>query len=224
MLPRVLEVEAIDTPGEAAKYDARDHDEANRIFVTDLLAAGLRPEAGEILDIGAGTAKIPIELCRRAPAARVRAVDAARHMLDVAQKNLADAGLAPSPGRIRLELADAQRLSYADGLFAAVVSNGLVHHTAEPQRVLAEAWRVTAPGGLLFFRDYIRPDDEATLQRLVAAHASGAAAHRRQALAGSLRAALRIDEVQAILADLGADPNTLSATSDRHWTWIARKG
>ena len=65
MLPRVLETEAMDTPAEAADYDAMDHREVNRAFVIDFLAAG--PPPGEILDLGTGTAQIPIELCRRRP-------------------------------------------------------------------------------------------------------------------------------------------------------------
>jgi ubiquinone/menaquinone biosynthesis C-methylase UbiE len=220
MLPRVLETEAMDTPTEAVDYDAMDHAEVNRIFTANLRAAGLRPEAGEILDLGAGTALIPIELCRQMPAARVLAVDSARSMLDVARKNIEAAGLTD---RIRLERADAKRLPYADGQFAAVISNSIVHHIADPQSVLAEAWRVAAPGGLLFFRDLIRPNDEPSVARLVDLYAAGANVHQRQMLADSLRAALRIEEVQALVAALGADPDGVRATSDRHWTWSAWK-
>jgi ubiquinone/menaquinone biosynthesis C-methylase UbiE len=211
----------MDTAAEAIDYDAMDHSEVNRIFVADLRAAGLRPEAGEILDLGTGTALIPIKLCRREPNARVRAVDAARHMLDVARKNLEAAGLSE---RIRLELIDAKRLPYAQGQFTAVISNSIVHHMAEPLSVLAEAWRVAAPGGLIFFRDLFRPDNEATLQRLVATYAAGANAHQQQMFADSFRAALRVEEMQALVAELGGDPRGVRATSDRHWTWTARKG
>ena len=69
MLPRVLETEAMDTSAEALDYDSMDHGEVNRVFVADLLAAG--PPEGEILDLGTGTALIPIELCQQAADARV---------------------------------------------------------------------------------------------------------------------------------------------------------
>lgn len=65
MLARTLEPEVMDTPEEALAYDSMDHADVNRVFVDDFLAAD--PEAGEILDLGTGTALIPIELCRRAP-------------------------------------------------------------------------------------------------------------------------------------------------------------
>ena len=38
MLTRVPEPEVMDTPEEARAYNAMDHSEVNRLFVTDLLA------------------------------------------------------------------------------------------------------------------------------------------------------------------------------------------
>src|SRR5947207_183966 len=80
-LVRVLEPEVMDTPEEARDYDAMDHSAVNRLFVDDLLAAGVVPATAddqpvaEILDLGTGTALIPIELCRRCADCRVMAVD-----------------------------------------------------------------------------------------------------------------------------------------------------
>ncbi len=218
MLPRILETEVMDTPQEAADYDAMDHAEVNRRFVADLLEAGL-PE-GEILDLGTGTAQIPIELCRQSPSARVVAVDMAAHMLHVARRNVAEAELSE---RIRLEQVDGKRLPYPDGPFPVVISNSIVHHIPEPSDVLAEAWRVTAPGGLLFFRDLLRPDDEATLAGLIETYAGNENAHQRQMFADSLRAALNLEEMRQLAGDLGQSPTTVQATSDRHWTFIGRK-
>ena len=86
MLTRVLEPEVMDSPEEARDYDAMDHGAVNRAFVVDFLAAwnGENP----ILDVGTGTALIPIELCRQAPAARVVAVDLAEHMIRLAEENV----------------------------------------------------------------------------------------------------------------------------------------
>jgi hypothetical protein len=39
----------------------------------------------------------------------------------------------------------------------------------------------------------------------------------------SLHAALTVTEVQAIVTALGADPDTVRMTSDRHWTWAWTK-
>jgi ubiquinone/menaquinone biosynthesis C-methylase UbiE len=218
MLPRTLETEAMDTPAEAADYDSMDHAEVNRLFVTDLLAVAA--DLGDVLDLGTGTAQIPIELCRRAPSARVLAVDSAGHMVELARQNVKKAGLTD---RIRLETVDAKHLPYPPGRFPTVMSNSIVHHIPRPEDVLEEAWRVAAPGGLLFFRDLFRPQDESTLRRLVDTYAAGASPHQRQMFADSLRAAVTVVEMRLLVARLGDGPQSVQATSDRHWTWVARK-
>ena len=62
---RVLEGEVMDTAEEASDYNAMDHAAVNRIFVDDLLRCPDEQLTGDILDLGTGTALIPIELCRR---------------------------------------------------------------------------------------------------------------------------------------------------------------
>src|SRR4051794_16680849 len=186
MLSRTLEPEVMDSAEEARDYDAMDHAAVNRAFVEDFLgsldgASGL-PDAVEVLDVGTGTAQIPIELCRRHAGVRVVAVDQAKHMLEVAAANVRRAGL---EGRVRLQRHDAKRLPYPDGAFGAVMSNSIVHHIPEPGAVLAEMVRVLAPGGTLFVRDLLRPADEATLLRLVDLHAAGANGHQREMFAAS---------------------------------------
>jgi ubiquinone/menaquinone biosynthesis C-methylase UbiE len=214
MLSRVLEPEVMDSAEEARDYDAMDHGAVNRLFVADFLAIwdGHNP----ILDLGTGTAQIPIELCRQAPQAQVVAVDLADHMLALGRENVRAADFQE---RIRLERCDAKQLSYASASFAAVISNSIVHHIPEPRRVLAEIVRVLRPGGRLFVRDLLRPADEASLQHLVRTYAGDANDHQRQMFADSLHAALTLAELRDLIASLGCDPAGIAQTSDRHWTW-----
>jgi ubiquinone/menaquinone biosynthesis C-methylase UbiE len=218
MLPRVLEPEVMDTREEARDYDAMDHGEVNRVFVADFLAVwdGTIP----ILDVGTGTAQIPIELCRQAADAEVVAIDMAQEMLRVGEENVRRAGLETRP---RLKFCDAKALPYPDGTYGAAISNSIVHHIPEPERVLAEILRVLARGGTLFVRDLLRPADEATLQHLVGRYAGGANAHQQQMFADSLRAALTLVEVRQMVAKLDCPPTSVQQTSDRHWTWQVKK-
>lgn len=218
MLPRVLEPEVMDSAVEARDYDAMDHGQVNRAFVEDFLK--LWDGTGAVLDVGAGAAQIPVELCRQHAAATVLAIDLARHMLDVGQKNVLDAGL---DERIRLQLCDAKRMPYAGGSFTAVISNSIVHHIPEPQAVVAEMVRVLRSGGLLLVRDLLRPADDDAVKHIVQTYAAGANERQRQMFEDSLRAALTLDEVRALIAPFGFAPATVQATSDRHWTWAARK-
>lgn len=227
MLDRVLEPEVMDTPEEARDYDAMDHVEVNARFCDDLLMQG---SVGRVvLDVGTGTARIPIELCERLPVVHVRAIDLAVHMLEVATKNLARAGLA---GRVRLEKVDAKAMPYDDGSFDTTVSNSIVHHIPEPCPVLAEMIRVTKRSGLVFVRDLVRPASEAEIDRLVAMHGGQPPSDtRRKAsyesqlhlLRASLRAAFTVNEVVTMAAAVGIPSHAVTMTSDRHWTLAFRK-
>ncbi|MGC4002169.1 MAG: class I SAM-dependent methyltransferase [Pirellulales bacterium] len=231
MLPRTLEPEVMETADDASDYDAMDHRAVNAAFVEDLLAAGLLsalPAEGEdgiqppldVLDVGTGTARIPIALCERVPEARVMAVDAAEEMLLLARLNVEVAGLRDA---IQLDLIDAKRMPYPDGYFSAVISNSIVHHIPEPAAVLAEIVRVCRPGGSLFVRDLVRPASVSEVERLVELYAGGEVDHARALFRDSLHAALTLGEVQALVAPLGFGPETVKMTSDRHWTWTAVK-
>jgi ubiquinone/menaquinone biosynthesis C-methylase UbiE len=221
MLSRVLEPEAMDMPEEALAYDTMDHAEVNRLFVDDLFSAGLidGPDV-EVLDLGTGTAQIPIELCRRTSQLHVVAVDVAENMLRVAAENVARAGLAD---RIALRQADAKVRSLPTDRFAAVISNSLIHHVPQPASVLAEAVAAAAPGGLLFFRDLLRPPDDAAVKRLVHRYAGQCTPRQQQLFDASLRAALSLEEVRGLVQALQFDRLGVRTTSDRHWTWTAHK-
>src|SRR5262245_35042337 len=114
MLPRVLEPEVMDSAEEARDYDAMDHTQVNRLFVADFLAFFAPAPADEVLDVGAGTAQIPIELCKQNATVRVTAIDLAEHMLRVGRANVARAELAQ---RITLKHLDAKALPFVDGAF-----------------------------------------------------------------------------------------------------------
>ena len=216
-MQRELEPEVMDTPDEAVAYDQMDHREVNRRFVDDLLAAwGPIDGPFEVVDLGTGTALIPIELCQRDERIRVVAVDAAEHMLEVARKNINRVGLAD---RVKLELADAKRQSL--GKYDVVMSNSLVHHLPEPAMFFDRAAELVRLGGMLFVRDLFRPASEAEWQRLVDLYTAGESDHARQMFAESLRAALTIEEVRELIVARGFDSASVTATSDRHWTWVA---
>src|SRR5436190_22815880 len=102
LLTRVLEPEVMDASDEARDYNAMDHGAVNRLFVADFLAAWKRAEldSSEILDLGVGTAQIPIALCQAASGIQVVGVDLAQSMLKVASRNVTACGL---ENRIQLQ-------------------------------------------------------------------------------------------------------------------------
>lgn len=218
MLARIPEPEVMDGPEEAVAYDAMNHSEVNQLFTDDALAAG--EPLGPVLDLGAGNGLIAILLAKRLPGRIVIAADASAPMLELARKHLVREGLTE---RVRLDWVRAQALWYHDGVYPLVVSNSLVHHLADPLPALKEAWRVTQPGGRLFFRDLARPADEPALSGLVSRYAGDAPERARQLFADSLRAAFTVEEVRDMVGTLGCAPETVAMSSDRHWTWCATK-
>jgi ubiquinone/menaquinone biosynthesis C-methylase UbiE len=216
----------MDTPEDARDYDAMDHAAVNASFCEDFLALGAPP--ARVVDFGTGTALIPIELCRRAAGVSVVALDLADNMLQIARENVLRAGLGD---RITLKRVDAKGTDFADGAFGAVISNSIVHHIPDPGRSLAEMWRVTASGGLLFVRDLHRPDSAAEVERLVALYCGeppdprllASFERQRQLLRDSLRAALTVADIAAAVAPLDIPASAVSMTSDRHWTLAWRK-
>ncbi|MBL8607862.1 MAG: class I SAM-dependent methyltransferase [Myxococcales bacterium] len=228
MIPRVLEPEVVDSQEEARDYDAMDHSAVNARFCEDFL--NLAPDVSRVLDVGTGTALIPIELCRLSPRAHVVGVDLSEEMLAIGRENVARAGL---EARVELARLDAKQTGRARGEFSAVVSNSIVHHIPEPLDALREMHRLVAPQGVLFVRDLCRPVDLETCDALVDAYAPeprdvsepAAASHRRQRelLRASLRASLTVDEVREIAAALGIPRGAVAATSDRHWTLAWRR-
>lgn len=222
-LERVLEPEVMDTQEEAVDYNAMDHSTVNEVFVNDLLAITGEPAPEilrDILDLGTGTALIPVELCNKVQECRVMAVDMAAQMLDLAKYNLEINSLTD---RIELAQVDAKQMAFPDGQFDLIISNSIIHHIPDPNRCLSEAVRVTRTGGLLFFRDLMRPESSEEVSRLVQQYAGNENAHQKQMFDDSLRAALSLEEIREMIATLGFEKESVTATSDRHWTWTAHK-
>ena len=111
MLERKLESEVMSSQAAALDYDAMDHDAVNRAFVDEVIAevgTNRWSETYDVLDLGAGTARIPIELCSRDTRYRVLATDLSTAMLEIAWANV---NIACLNERIVLELEDSKSLS-----------------------------------------------------------------------------------------------------------------
>ena len=118
------------------------------------LAAALAGESGggtnlgALLDIGTGTGRM-VELF--APRARqVTAVDKSPEMLRLARARLQHL----RAGTVDLLQGDFTALPFAAGAFDTVLFHQVLHYAQDPAPVLAEAARVTAPGGRIAVVDF----------------------------------------------------------------------
>ncbi|OYT72146.1 MAG: SAM-dependent methyltransferase [Chloracidobacterium sp. CP2_5A] len=214
-MERILEPEAMDTAEEAADYDAMDFAEVNAAFAEAVAALGVR--SGRILDVGTGTARIPMLIAERLPDVEIVAVDLSSEMLKLGARHIAAAGL---ESRIELRLADAKRLPFPAASFDAVVSNSIVHHIPEPATALRELARVAKPGAALLIRDLLRPETPEAADALVARYAAGESPRQQKLFRDSLGAALTLEEIAAAAQEAGLTDATIAQTSDRHWTLL----
>lgn len=122
-----------------------------RPALLEVLSAAL-PSGGTVLDVGAGTGELSIQLAEQRPDANVIGVDGDPAILKIAG-NKQDAEAVTW----RQGLAD--DLPVADGTIDAVVISLVLHHlsTAAKERALLEARRVLRPGGKLVIADWGRP-------------------------------------------------------------------
>ncbi|GAB5405057.1 MAG: methyltransferase domain-containing protein [Aureliella sp.] len=213
MIERTLEPEVMDAPNEAIEYDLMDHSSANHSFIADLLGGG--SVGPNVLDLGTGTAEIPVLLCDQTDDCRVVAVDASVSMLEIARHKVIESG---HETRIQLDHSDVKTFQWNDELFHTVISNSLIHHLPAPAAFLPLLPPLLQPGGRLFIRDLARPDSEATVEKLVTTYAGDETEFSQQLFRQSLIAALTADEMRDIVSQIGLDPQSVQMTSDRHWT------
>ena len=208
----------MDTWLEATAYDAMDFTAVNTAFATDAIA--LDPHAIKVLDIGTGTARIPILMCQQRPQYLVTGIDLAQSMLIIGQKNVEAAQLTQ---RIRLERVDSKRMPYPDLEFDMVISNSLVHHIPEPLSLFQEIKRLVKLDGAILIRDLIRPENDLIVNDLVDKIGAGYDPQQQQLFRDSLKAALTITEVRSLIDRVGLTGVKLTQSSELHWTLERQK-
>jgi ubiquinone/menaquinone biosynthesis C-methylase UbiE len=106
-----------------------------------------------VLDVGCGTGRAAMTL---APlVAHVTGIDLTEAMLEQARQSQAAANISNMEWR----QGDVTALPFADGEFTLVTCSAMLHHVAEPARVLAEMSRVCARGGRVMAID-VNPKKE----------------------------------------------------------------
>jgi MPBQ/MSBQ methyltransferase len=104
----------------------------------------------EVLDAGAGTGFTTEGIVRHVDPSRVVMVDQSPHQLSRARRKTALAGC-------RMQQGDAERLPFEADAFDRYVSAGSIEYWPDPQRGVAEAYRVTRQGGVAVVVGPVRP-------------------------------------------------------------------
>ncbi len=212
---RTLEPEVMDTVEDAEDYNAMDFCETDTQFAERAAALLGEARGGRALDIGTGTAKIPVLFLARRPDITMLAIDMADQMLRLAALNLEAAGFGKACRLVRM---DAKAIDAPPASFDLVMSNSIAHHLPEPLDLFREIARVAGSGGAVLVRDLIRPESPEAAWAIVNSVAPDDTARQKQLFADSLCAALTLDEVREMVSAAGLEGAQVVRTSDRHWS------
>ena len=154
--------------------------ESRRARVLDWIDGLGLPAGSRALEIGPGAGVMTVALAQRGFA--VHAADTTPRLLDVARDRVAAADVAP---RVRLLLADAHRLPFADRGFSLVAALGMLPWLPSASLAVAEIARVLRPGGYLI----LNADNSARLALLLDPRRNPALAPARLAARSLLHSA-----------------------------------
>jgi ubiquinone/menaquinone biosynthesis C-methylase UbiE len=138
------------------------------------------PAGSQVLEVGSGAGFMTVELARRGFI--VQAADGTPRMIEIASRRVAEAGVSR---RVRLLVADAHHLAFADGTFTLVVALGVVPWLRSAPLGVAEMARVLRPGGHLV----LNADNSYRLTLLLDPRHNPVLASARQAAKTLLRSA-----------------------------------
>jgi MPBQ/MSBQ methyltransferase len=114
-----------------------------------LALARLDDDALEVVDVGAGTGFATEAIVRAVAPDRVTMLDQSEHQLARAKRKRALAGVTKLIG-------DAEALPFATDSRDRYVSTGSIEYWPDPQRAIAEAYRVLRPGGVALLAGPLR--------------------------------------------------------------------
>lgn len=134
----------------AAVLETRGADPQQQAMRRAFLADVAVPAEASVLDVGCGTGVLTRTLAGLPGVGRVVGVDPAPSLLAKARQ------LGEHLPNVAFQEADGRALPFADGEFDVVVFDSTLSHVPDPEEALAEAFRVTRPGGALavFDGDY----------------------------------------------------------------------
>jgi demethylmenaquinone methyltransferase/2-methoxy-6-polyprenyl-1,4-benzoquinol methylase len=113
-----------------------------RAAMVDAVVA-IDPAPRQVLDVATGTAGVALMLSERTRAS-ITGVDLTEQMLRGGRERIIQSG---KEDRIRLLLARAEELPFADATFDAVTFTYLLRYVADPAATIRELARVVRPGG-----------------------------------------------------------------------------
>ncbi len=115
-----------------------------------------------LLDVGTGTARLLLKVAALDPFQQTKCIgtDYFQDMIDIGQGALEMSNLT----NVELLIDDVHRQKFNDDQFDIVISRSTIHHWADPEKALAEVFRVLRPGGCAIIHEPRRDPNQDALR------------------------------------------------------------
>ena len=169
--------------------------------------------AGNVLDLGCGSADVSCRFARRFPKVLLDGIDGSEAMLHWGYQAVAEQRLQQ---RVRLHHGYLPGADFPRRDYDIVISNSLLHHLADP----AVLWRllptVARSGAKMFVMDLVRPATLEEARQLKQLYAGEEPGILQRDFFNSLLAAYTTREVKEQLSQAGLERFEVRQVSDRH--------
>ncbi len=199
---------------QARAYFEANFEEPHGRFI-ELFARSFPGEtaAGDVLDLGCGSADISLRFARAYPQARVHGVDGSEAMLRFGKQAVCREELEE---RVQLIHCTLPTMELPRKSYDVVISNSLLHHLQDPQVLWQTIKQCARPEAPIFVMDLMRPGSQKQAEDLTETYAAGEAEILKRDFYRSLLAAYREDEIQSQIQEAGLNQLSVEVVSDRH--------
>src|SRR3989338_3353560 len=191
-----------------------------KLFVSKISKLIKNGKEFRILDIGTGTATIPIMLCKKNKNVFVTALDYSEEMLKIAKKKIKNNKI---ESRISLIKANAEKkLPFKDKSFDIVISHHTLHHLSNIEMLLKESLRVCKINGKVIIKDLIRPKNKFLINLYVNIFGFNYGKQGKKLYKNSLNAAFTLKEIKFLMEEAGTK-GKISSNFLTHFTIELKK-
>jgi 2-polyprenyl-3-methyl-5-hydroxy-6-metoxy-1,4-benzoquinol methylase len=210
---RVPEREVMDTPKNVIAYEKADavFESYYREYADGILSR-YNDCCTEIIDLGCGTARIPILLAQRLPNANITALDASLPMINAAKELARKAGVLDRIDFVQAYLPDIKGL---EGKYSLILSDGTLHHLPKQDSFWVPVKKLARIPTAVYVKDLFRAPNKEAARAIVERVSPDEDRAFKTDFYNSLLAAYSIDEVRKQLAKHSL-PLKVSQVSERH--------
>lgn len=134
---------------QAKTYDTDKNGKHARTLYQHIINTLSILQFSNVLDVGCGTGEILSAIRKLYPTVSLQGIDISQEMLKQAENKKID--------NVKLYLGDAEHLPFEKAKFDVLICTDSFHHYPNPQRTIAEFYRVLQNNGYLLLADFWKP-------------------------------------------------------------------